>query len=205
MKKLSLLFLFLSVFVFSQSKKKQIAEIQKFQKELNAEYLNPKETPLRGENTAKFKEHPFFTIDLKYRIKAAFKKTENAVPFEIPTSSGKTKPYVEYGKGTFKIDGKEQQLTIYQSLQLVNVPGNADYLFLPFRDESNGKETYGGGRYLDLRIPESDEILLDFNKSYHPLCAYNPYDYSCPIVPEENFLKIKIEAGVKYEDIWFEH
>ena len=84
----------------------------------------------------------------------------------------------------------------------MKTPGYEDYLFLPFRDETNGTDTYGGGKYLDLRIPKGKEIVIDFNQSYQPYCAYNAYDYSCPIVPEENFLPVKIEAGVKYEDVY---
>ncbi|UOE41958.1 DUF1684 domain-containing protein [Chryseobacterium suipulveris] len=202
MKKIAILFLLFSVLGFSQSTKKQVSEIKKFQRELNKEYLNKNETPLRGENFTNFKKHPFFPIDLKYRVKAKFTRTEDAIPFEIPTSSGKTKPYVEYGKATFKLEGKELTLTIYQSLDLVSQKVYEDYLFLPFRDETNGKETYGGGKYMDLRIPKSDEIILDFNRSYQPFCAYNAYDYSCPIVPDENHLPIRIEAGVKYEDVY---
>ncbi|MBP7982432.1 MAG: DUF1684 domain-containing protein, partial [Kaistella sp.] len=80
--------------------------------------------------------------------------------------------------------------------------GYEDYLFLPFRDETNGKETYGGGKYIDLRIPDGNEIVIDFNQSYQPYCAYNAYDYSCPIVPEENFLPLRIEAGVMYDDVY---
>ena len=80
--------------------------------------------------------------------------------------------------------------------------GYEDYLFLPFRDETNGKETYGGGKYIDLRIPDGNEIVIDFNQSYQPYCAYNAYDYSCPIVPEENFLPLRIEAGVMYDDVF---
>lgn len=184
---------------------KEVLEIKKFQKELNEEYKNEKESPLRGDNFKKFKEHPFFAINLDYYVKAKLAKTENAKPFEIPTSSGKTKKYIEYGKAYFKINGKEQVLTVFQSLSLLENPEYKDYLFLPFRDLTNGKETYGGGRYLDLRIPKNDELIIDFNKAYHPYCAYNAFDYNCPIVPEENRLKIPIEAGVKYEDIWFEH
>ncbi len=202
MKKLLIIFCVFSSFVFSQSKKEQIAEIKKFQKELNEEYLNPKETPLRGDNFTRFKKHPFFPIDLKYRVKAKLTRTENAEPFEIPTSSGRTQSYKEYGKATFEIDGKPQTLTIYQSLRLIQKPEYKDHLFLPFHDETNAKETYGGGKYMDLRIPEGNEIILDFNTSYQPYCAYNAYDYNCPIVPEENRLSIRIEAGVKYEDIY---
>lgn len=202
MKKLTILFLWISVFGFSQSAKKQLSEIKKFQTELNREYKDAKESPLRRESFTDFKEHPFFPVNLKYRVTAKFINTENAVPFQIQTSSGKTKPYREYGKATFTLDGKEYTLTLFQSLGLITQQGYEDYLFLPFRDATNGKETYGGGKYMDLRVPKGKKIILDFNKSYQPFCAYNAYDYSCPVVPEENTLPVRIEAGVMYDDVY---
>ena len=214
MNKIYLLLLLVSSFAFGQGLKNktdkkqfpaEILEIETFQKELNKEYKTEEETPLRDENFKKFKAHPFFPIDLTYRVKAKLVKTENAEPFEIPTSSGRTKKYREFGKVYFTLNGVEQVLTVYQSLALLDDPEYQDYLFLPFKDETNGKDTYGGGRYLDLRIPQNDELIIDFNKAYHPLCAYNATDYSCPIVPQNNWLQLPIEAGVKYQDIWFEH
>ena len=202
MKKLSFLFLILSLFLNAQTEKENIASIKKFQKELNTEYLNPKESPLRGDNLKNFKKHPFFPINLKYRVTAKFVKTENPVPFELPTSSGKFKQYQEYGKATFELDGKSLTLTLYQSLDLMKMKKYKDYLFLPFRDETNEKETYGGGKYMDLKIPAGNEIILDFNQSYQPYCAYNAFDYNCPIVPAENKLPVRIEAGVMYEDVY---
>ena len=202
MKKLSFLFLILSLFLNAQTEKENIASIKKFQKELNTEYLNPKESPLRGDNPKNFKKHPFFPINLKYRVTAKFVKTENPVPFELPTSSGKFKQYQEYGKATFELDGKSLTLTLYQSLDLMKMKKYKDHLFLPFRDETNEKETYGGGKYMDLKIPAGNEIILDFNQSYQPYCAYNAFDYNCPIVPAENKLPVRIEAGVKYEDVY---
>ena len=202
MKKITMIVLLISALAFSQSEKKQIAEIKKFQKELNDGYTNKKETPLRGDNYTKFAKHPFFPVDLKYRIKAQFTRTENSVPFALMTSSGETKPYRAFGNATFALNGVTYILNIYQSLDLVKTRGYEDYLFLPFRDETNGKETYGGGKYIDLRIPDGNEIVIDFNQSYQPYCAYNAYDYSCPIVPEENFLPLRIEAGVMYDDVY---
>jgi uncharacterized protein (DUF1684 family) len=202
MKKYLLIFLLFPLLIFSQKLSKEESEIKKFQKELNAEYLNPKETPLRGDNFKNFKQHPFFPINLKYRITAKFEKTENAEPFDLPTSSGKTKPYREFGKATFQLDGKSYTLTIYQSLDLIKQKKYKEHLFLPFRDATNEKETYGGGKYLDLTIPKGKTMVLDFNKSYHPYCAYNAYDYNCPVVPEENKLPVEIRAGVMYEDIY---
>ncbi len=202
MKKITMIVMLISALAFSQSEKKQIAQISKFQKELNDGYTNKKETPLRGDNYTKFTKHPFFPVDLKYRIKAQFTRTENSVPFDLMTSSGETKPYRAFGNATFALNGVTYILNIYQSLDLVKTRGYEDYLFLPFRDETNGKETYGGGKYIDLRIPAGNEIVIDFNQSYQPYCAYNAYDYSCPIVPEENFLPLRIEAGVMYDDVY---
>ncbi|MFY7814162.1 MAG: DUF1684 domain-containing protein [Chryseobacterium taeanense] len=202
MKKCLFIFLFIPLMVFSQKISKEQSEIKKFQQELNAEYLNPKETPLRGDNFKNFKQHPFFPINLKYRLTAKFTRTENAEPFDLPTSSGKTKLYREYGKATFQLDGQSYTLTLYQSLDLIKQKKYEDYLFLPFRDATNEKETYGGGKYMDLKIPKGNTIILDFNKSYQPYCAYNAYDYNCPVVPEENRLPVEIRAGVMYEDIY---
>lgn len=203
MKKYILILFLMPLLFFSQKKiSKEEMEVKKFQKELNAEYLNPKETPLRGDNFTKFKEHPFFPFNSKYRVTAKFVRTENAEPFDLPTSSGKTKSYREYGKAIFKIDGKSYTLTLYQSLDLMKQKKYKNYLFLPFRDETNEKETYGGGKYMDLTIPKGNTIVLDFNKSYQPYCAYNAYDYNCLIVPDENKLPVEIRAGVMYEDIY---
>lgn len=186
----------------SNIQEKEFSDVEKFQAALNAEYLNPKETPLRGSNFTGFTKHPFFPVDLKYRVSGKFIKTENPVPFELPTSSGKTRTYREFGKATFVLDGQELTLTLYQNLALIKTKKYKDYLFLPFRDLTNGKETYGGGKYMDLKIPKNDVIILDFNKSYQPYCAYNAFDYNCPIVPAENFLPVRIEAGVRYEDVY---
>ncbi len=130
MKKYILLFLLLPLLTFSQKMvSREVMEIKKFQKNLDAEYLDPKQTPLRGDNFKNFKGHPFFPFDLKYRVTAKFVKTKDAQPFELPTSSGKTKSYKEYGKATFELDGKAYTLTLYQSLDLIKQDKYKDYLF----------------------------------------------------------------------------
>lgn len=201
MKNIALLLILIPFIAFSQTDRKLILEIKKFQKNLNAEYQNAKESPLRGERFTQFKVHPFFPIDLKYRVEADFKITENPVPFMMQTSSGVEQPYVEYGVAEFSVDEKMYALKVFQNLNLKEKNGFEKYLFLPFRDETNGKETYGGGKYMDLKIPKGDTLIIDFNTSYQPFCAYNAYDYSCPIVPEDNFLPLEVKAGVKYKEV----
>ena len=180
-------------------------EIKEFQAELNKEYLNKDETPLRGKFFANFKHHPFFPINPEYRVEAAFEKISDARPFQMPTSSGKTQTYLAYAKASFKLDGKNHSLTIYQNQTIKNMEDYKDHLFLPFYDETNDVETYAGGRYIDLSKTNSDKIIIDFNKAYQPYCAYNYYDYSCPIVPTENRLDIRIPAGVRYNKEEFIH
>ncbi len=70
------------------------------------------------------------------------------------------------------------------------------YYFVPFKDLTNGTETYPAGRYLDIPVTENDIITVDFNVAYNPYCAYSPY-YSCPLPPMENHLKVRISTGEK--------
>ncbi len=194
-----------SVACVSRAGQETQSSVAEFQQELNAEYRNPKTSPLRGSHLENFKQHPFFSENDAFRVTAKLVKTENSEVFDMPTSSGRSKKYREYGKLHFRLNGAEYTLTAFQSESLKNESEYRDYLFVPFRDLTNGEQTYGGGRYLDLKIPKSGQTLtLDFNKAYHPYCAYNATDYSCPIVPDENKLPVRITAGVMYEDIYFD-
>ena len=199
----ALVLMLVSVLGFSQSKKQLTKEIKQFQKELNEEYLDAKKSPLRGDNFTNFKEHPFFPINLKYRVVATLDKNVNSEVIDFQTSSGKIKRFREFAKANFQIDSKDYSLMIYQNTDLAKQSGYEDYLFLPFHDETNTKETYGGGKYIDLRIPKGETIVIDFNQSYQPFCAYNAFDYSCPIVPQSNTLPIEINAGVMYKGDYY--
>ena len=173
-----------------------IADILKFQKEINEEYKNPETSPLYDKDRKDFESLAFFKPDTTYRIVAKFVRTPNAIPFLMPTTTDRKSEEVVYGIAYFKLDTKEFQLEIYQNPELTTQEKYRDYLFLPFLDMTNGKESYTGGRYIDLTIPEGDSIQIDFNKAYNPYCAYNK-KYSCPIVPKVNTLNVAINAGVK--------
>jgi uncharacterized protein (DUF1684 family) len=169
------------------------AEIQKHREEYKAEFLKSVNSPLKQEDIEFLR---FYEPNEKFKVECEFVATKRGKSFELPTSAGKTKTYVKFGELRFKIDGQKQKLAIYQSLSLRAMPQYRDYLFIPFKDLTNGKESYGGGRYLDLRMKqiEGDKIILDFNKAYNPYCAFSE-GYSCPIPPKENHLKVAIEAG----------
>ncbi|MEL6918078.1 MAG: DUF1684 domain-containing protein [Bacteroidota bacterium] len=189
--------LFFIILLFGEVSYGQIEEQSaiEFQVELTEQYLNPEESPLR-DKAPEFKGHDFFRIDSAYIVEATFERTLNALPFQMKTTTGRLPIYEKYGEATFSIQGEKFSLSIYQSHFLRKTEEYKDHLFLPFNDSSNGHETYTGGRFIDLQIPEGNTILIDFNKAYNPFCAYAK-GYSCPIPPEENQLPIAILAGIK--------
>ncbi|MGX1930630.1 DUF1684 domain-containing protein [Flagellimonas sp. 2504JD4-2] len=170
--------------------------IVEYQKELNDFYSNEEKSPLTKKDFKKFKGHDFFTIDENFKVEAKFERAVNAIPFLMKTTTDRLPTYEVYGVATFTIDGQTHRLNIYQNHRLRETEKYKNHLFLPFTDLTNGNETYGGGRFIDLEIPEGDTIVIDFNKAYNPYCAYNK-KYSCPIPPKENDLPIHINAGIR--------
>ena len=196
-KPLLLLGLLFSVLMVSgQNQDRVLQEIQKFQSDLNAEFKDPEQTILKQEDQADFEGLAFYPIDLSFRVTAQIERIAEAVPFLMPTTTERKPEYVLYGILHFVIQGQDLSLPIYQNTEGLEDLEYADYLFLPFTDWTSGDGSYGGGRYIDLAIPDGDKMALDFNQSYNPYCAYNER-YSCPIPPKENDLPIRIEAGVK--------
>lgn len=177
----------------------KLAAVLKFQKELNAEYKDPETSPLPDRYRKNFEGLDFFNPDTNYIVIAEFERTPNAIPFMLATSTDRESEELLYGIAHFELNGQNHKLEIYQSLDLVDQEEYRNYLFLPFLDDTNGDETYGGGRYIDLTIPEGDTLVIDFNKAYNPYCAYNK-KYSCPLVPRQNYLKTRVVAGVKSFD-----
>ncbi|MBX2915036.1 MAG: DUF1684 domain-containing protein [Cyclobacteriaceae bacterium] len=134
----------------------------------------------------------FFPVDARYRIKAKLKPIEGKKVVVLATSDSKEQKYLEYAFAEFELDGITNQLLILEVMEMGPQRGK---LFLAFSDETSGRETYGAGRYLDVKkIPAAKSVELDFNLAYNPYCAYND-KYSCPFPPKENLLKVAIRAG----------
>jgi uncharacterized protein (DUF1684 family) len=159
-----------------------------------AEFLKTANSPLKTpEAVAQLR---FYAPDSAYRLRGTFVRTPEAEPFQMPTTEGTAKMYVAYGRVTFRLADGTHTLTLYRNLELSRLPLYRDYLFIPFRDATNGQTTYGGGRYLDIRTGaiQNGQLDLDFNKAYNPYCAYAD-GFACPIPPRENWLKVPIAAG----------
>jgi len=188
---LLLLFLAFGQIVCAQNFSK---EIDKHRQKYKQEFLHSANSPLKKTDLAFL---DFFEPDSTYRVTARFEKSKST-SFEMPTYSGMNKTYVKYGELKFRLNGRRQTLSVYRSLSLQSLAKYKDYLFIPFKDKTNGIETYGGGRYLDLKTTDlKDNVyVLDFNKAYNPYCAYSD-GFNCPIPPSENHLSIEIPVGEK--------
>ncbi len=187
----------LSGYPFAQTDTSIINDTKRFQSTLKTEYDNPYHTPLDEKARKTFKGIRFFPFNEKLVVNARFVRTSKEKPFQMNTSSGMRKTYVKYAEVFFMIDEKEYKLNVYQSQDLLKSIDYKDYLFIPFTDLSNGNETYEGGRYIDLTIPQVDNVVINFNKAYHPYCAYTD-GYNCPVPPPENTLPVKVMAGVRF-------
>ena len=151
-----------------------------------------------GSERRVFSTLPFYPTRYAYVVQAQLLRDSTSRPFAMETSTAHRPLYRKYGELRFVLNGQPQRLAVYQSVDLLNRPGFEDYLFVPFTDLTNGHGSYGGGRYLDLRIPPagSSALTLDFNRAYNPSCAYN-HGYSCPVPPAENRLVVAIPVGVR--------
>lgn len=173
-------------------------DLKVFRDGRDAEMRNKEETPLPYDDVAKFIGLNYFETDNSFRLKAKLVREFNDQKINFETSSGKVKTYLRYGRLEFKLGGKSYSLVAYKSQPLPQPDKYDDLLFIPFRDATSGKETYGAGRYLSIWIPKgTDRVLLDFNMAYNPSCAYGTDRFSCPIPPKENRLAVEVRAGEK--------
>lgn len=160
---------------------------------LDAEYADSATSPLKAEDRAHFTHLAHYAFDSTYCVRASFTPVMDAEPFAMKTTKTRTPMYKVFGTLRFALNGTERALNVYQSVP--PHPGYEDEVFVPFTDLTNGSETYGVGRYLDLHLPLDAITTLDFNRAYNPYCAYNDR-YSCPVPPRENHLTTEVKAGV---------
>jgi uncharacterized protein (DUF1684 family) len=180
----------------SCSKKEKLLGDTDWQRKVNSDFKDASKSPLKKTDLKTFKSLDFFSFDSDYVVTANLKRTPDSKWFNMKTTSGEVSRERIYGILSFRLKGNDFKLNVYQGEEHLQTEQFVDYLFLPFLDDTNGESTYPGGRYIDLRIPMGDTIEIDFNKAYNPYCAYNE-KFSCPIVPRENYLAIKVEAGLK--------
>ncbi|MBX7220965.1 MAG: DUF1684 domain-containing protein [Blastocatellia bacterium] len=157
-------------------------------------FKNYDQSPIPAAIRPTFTGLTYFPIDLNFRFICHIKPVTTKELVEMPASKGELRKYRRFGTFEFTIAGQTQKLTGFKTADAT--PLETALIFIPFKDATAGKETYGAGRYLELEQNASGTYVLDFNRAYHPFCLYNP-DFSCPLPPAENILKTAIPAGEK--------
>jgi uncharacterized protein (DUF1684 family) len=176
---------------FLDSEEKRVTE---WRSERDVFFKNHQRSPLTPNEKRYFKRIKYFPFDPQYVFSGQIERyvlhiNNSKYYATFLTNKGTNKRYLRYGKFHFKLDGKEYMLEIYKSIL-------SDTLFIPFKDKTNGNESYEGGRYIDAEIQPGYKMVLDFNMAYHPSCAYNE-KFICVLPPRENTLEIEIKAGEK--------
>ncbi len=141
-----------------------------------------------------FKHRFYYPPNPDYRVKAKLIRLRDKEKVKMITSQNLIKTFYRYARIDFEIKGEKKHLFAYKK-DLSKKPGEA-YLFIPFKDRTNGKTTYGAGRFLEIKEPVGDSFILDFNEAFNPLCNYS-HVWNCSYPPSENILDIPIEAGEK--------
>lgn len=197
---LTILLLFSAAFsAAAQEAEKQpetapLSDVERFRAVRDKGFRTAGESPLLREDFLNFKGLEYFAVDPKFAVRAKLEKTTDEQFFLMPTTFNTTRKYLKYGVLKFALEGRAFSLNVYRSEASAVRSG---LLFIPFRDLTNGAETYGAGRYLDIEAPAEAELILDFNFAYNMSCAYGSERYNCSVPPKENFLQTAIKAGEK--------
>lgn len=163
-------------------------------KEIDEFFTSDPSSPLKEEQRSSFKGLQYFPPSEDFAFFATLTKSPKTDTVMLLTSKGAEKRLMlRYGILHFTSqDGNNHTLTAFKSLSK-----DDEILFIPFKDQTNGFDTYEAGRYIELHEePQQEEYFLDFNRAYNPYCAYNK-EYSCPLVPKENIVALSIKAGEK--------
>lgn len=160
------------------------------------EFSDSTSTPFNKEEQKDFHGFNYFDPDISYRIESHFVVDTTAPVFAMKTTTSRTPTYRTYGYLDFTINDTNYRLTAFQNMDYKDHPEYGGSLFVPFTDLSNRENTYKAGRYIDIPIPMSNRVVLDFNNAYNPYCAYSDR-WSCPLVPFQNHLNTSINAGEK--------
>jgi uncharacterized protein len=164
-------------------------EILQYRREKDRGFRTERDSPIPPHERHTFQGLKYYPPDPTYYVPTKLVPPPKPRTLVMSTSDGDERTYEVAGTFTFRIKEEQATLTAYR------VDAHDESLFLPFKDTTAPKETYGAGRYIDLPArPPHSLLFLDFNLAYNPYCAYSD-EFSCPFPPKENWLSIPISAG----------
>lgn len=164
-----------------------MSNLKEFRAEKDEFFASHPQSPLSHAQKHTFNGLKYFPENPALRLEVTVEVFPTQEMVSIQTSGGVPQTYQRYGRFKFGVDGQAAELTLYSS---------QDGFFLPFADSLAGRETYPAGRYLEVEKMSGGKFRVDFNLAYNPYCAYND-QWSCPLTPAENRLKVAIRAGEK--------
>lgn len=169
--------------------------LARFRERKDAFFRTNPDSPIPPSERPSFNGLAYFEPSLALRFGARLERYQDPEGIMLGTSKGTRQVFNRVGVFEFVIEGKLVRLNAYQSAER-----DEPSIFLPFRDSTSGRESYGASRYLDLDVEHDDEYAVDFNYAYNPYCAYSD-NYVCPLPPRENWLTVAVRAGEKkYKD-----
>lgn len=172
-----------------------MSQLEEFRQAKDEFFKDDPSSPLTHQQKHEFSGLSYFPENPALRLELQVEVFPEQKPVMMQTTTGDVQEHIRYGKVRFTVEEQEVELTVFR---------DAHGYFLPFVDGLAGKETYGAGRYLEPEESSSGKLVVDFNYAYNPYCAYNS-QYSCPITPFENRIKVPIRAGEKNpEGDWVE-
>jgi uncharacterized protein (DUF1684 family) len=170
------------------------AQLERERREKDAFFAEHWQSPIPAEDRAKFRGLDYYPPDPDYIFEIELHEHREKKRVRMAYTKGEEQDFIQWGEFRFRIGGEECVLQAYKSNT------EEGQLFIPFRDATSGRETYGAGRYLDLDAARNrtadGKWILDLNRAYNPWCVYSE-NYTCPFVPSENWLKVPIYAGEK--------
>lgn len=172
-----------------------VREINEHRRQKDRFFAVSHQSPLPHEDRHEgFSGLAYFPPDPTFRVEAEVEFFAQPQMTRMATSTGEIRPQARVAELRFRLG--EQQVRLYGFTDPHD--HHPHELFVPFRDTTSARETYGAGRYLEVELQHhtsgAHTATIDFNLAYNPYCAYSP-DYSCPIPPAENTLPIAITAG----------
>jgi uncharacterized protein (DUF1684 family) len=169
--------------------------LARFREKKDGFFRSGQGSPLAQADRASFKGLKYFYPEPSFRFEVGLQRYSETEGLIMTTSKGTRQLFNKVGSFEFVINGESVRLQAYQSAEREDPS-----IFIPFRDATSGKESYGAARYLDLEVEHDDQYVVDFNYAYNPYCAYSE-DFVCPLPPRDNWLTVSIRAGErKYHD-----
>ncbi|WP_027481923.1 DUF1684 domain-containing protein [Deinococcus pimensis] len=165
-----------------------LSDILDFRRRKDEHFRTPN-SPLSPQDRATFTGLAYYPPDPAWRVTAPVERAGDGSLVDLATTTGEPRAFALWGHADLAVPGGPVRLALYAP------PGDERpaRLFVPFRDATSGRETYGAGRYVEADVV-GDHVIVDFNLAYHPYCAYGE-GWTCPLPPAENWLTVPVTAG----------